>query len=1471
MKPNIKSVSRINGGNKMKPGTFYGILMLLFLSAAGAIVSFADDTDIYKPKVKHNVMILMDSSGSMAWPLYENTIDYAGFYDYVCVDRTNWTDSKDETDGAYGTSAPYYGSTTPPKKERTKIYLIYANTGYSNSLTGDAGDPSLSWYIDGSADMGTSLSSDGELVATVDAAGKSPGDAGYAGGRITTVDVVVGGETVKMITLDGLPLPNGKDIALHDWRDSPDGSRVDNGFAGLVQAPGYYFSGYFKNGISSAERNRTVTDPLSCYTSDPVIAKAATDPERCYFFATGNYINMQMVFNLQVYSSGSWKKAWSYCEYRPPEVTYQTVSSSLVSSNYAGNAPKNEISSYVIYNALSGRMRVHFSDIRLWYSNVNDCDRIELYDANGDLKYTYKNKSSADFWSDWVTGKKITVRYVTYDNVQTRRWKIDKYEYESIGAFGTYKFDLRINVAKEAIIDVIETTKGKINWGLMTFNSSGNAVGGTLRVSIDPSKNDDQQKQLVIDQLGIVTASGGTPLGETLQDVFNYFYNNPSIYRECNKNFVIALTDGFPSADTEWNRISTLNFQTNVALHDDPPHQYTLDPMQYVNPANDYYDDVAGYMYTHDWRNHNAVPPPIIVDSEEISEFRKNSAGNITVHNIGFSLDSPMLQHASDLGGGLYLTAYSKDQLVSAFHALGLLIGEYTSYTAPVVSVDEANRVQSGDKLYMALFKPNQDTYWAGNLKKYGLAYGIATGCGRNKEWFVVDRTGKEATTCDGEMIPESSSFWSTVNDGGEVEKGGAGRLIFNSISSTIIANPIIETNAGGIRNILTKTSSSTGLVRAATDTVTNADLGVATDMDRYKIINFLYGYTYDAHDGITGTLGAPVEKSPWPMGPIIHATPKIIDYSDTDGNLEHRYVAVGANDGMLHVFDDTKTPPDNNLVDNGPGNEIFAFVPTAALTKLREFDPLILPDPKRKVYTVDSSPMLLGYKDSSDNNIKLLVFGLRRGGRAYYALNVTDPNPGSWSFKWEISNSTSGMGELGYSMPMPQPLKIKRDATTYQNVLLIPGGYDVGEDRPIATANDDYYLTTTHNNTMGRGIFIVDAASGLPLNGTDFSEGSQFAWPATGTPTGVMAQMKYCFAADPTVISDSRGFFLAAYLSDLYGQVWKLSREALPPAGDGLFHLNLIFKMNPMTDQKSDYELRNAFRTWTSGASDPRGLITSMTFPIVSPRKSFFSPDVSYAGNCFTDVPVLYMGTGDREHPTYVGSSSPTDKTEKNGLFSFYDAHAYFKQMNPSGTYNDSSNFFTERDLLNVTCGGMEPDVELFSSAADNWQTKANMKTFLREDMKGWYLLFSQLSGCYAADNLVDVVHNGEKSISPVTLFAKVVYAPTFQPLVPSADPCAYNNIARVFAVDYCTGSAVYNFYKANDDPTPPAGETGVKLTRLDRYLAIGDHIPSGVSVVIRYGKAAAFISVGGKIYPLPEIKMPGGMIPLYWREIYQ
>ena len=68
------------------------------------------------------------------------------------------------------------------------------------------------------------------------------------------------------------------------------------------------------------------------------------------------------------------------------------------------------------------------------------------------------------------------------------------------------------------------------------------------------------------------------------------------------------------------------------------------------------------------------------------------------------------------------------------------ILSRGVSHVAPVVSVDEANRTQSGDDLYMAFFKPEDDNYWKGNLKKYGLDLLIRDDCGRtDPEWTVTD------------------------------------------------------------------------------------------------------------------------------------------------------------------------------------------------------------------------------------------------------------------------------------------------------------------------------------------------------------------------------------------------------------------------------------------------------------------------------------------------------------------------------------------------------------------------------------------------------------------------------------------------------------------------------------------------------------------------------------------------------------
>jgi hypothetical protein len=99
---------------------------------------------------------------------------------------------------------------------------------------------------------------------------------------------------------------------------------------------------------------------------------------------------------------------------------------------------------------------------------------------------------------------------------------------------------------------------------------------------------------------------------------------------------------------------------------------------------------------------------------------------------------------------------------------------------------------------------------------------------------------------------------------------------------------------------------------------------------------------------------------------------------------------------------------------------------------------------------------------------------------------------------------------------------------------------------------------------------------------------------------------------------------------------------------------------------------------------------------------------------------------------------------------------------------------------------------------------------------------------------------HMGEKSIVPLTLFSKVLYAPTFTPQAGvNEDPCRYGGFSRMFAVNYNNGNSAYNNWLANDDPDDEI------FVRRDRYLSTGSMMQSAVTIIIK-GRDAVFISSG-------------------------
>src|SRR6185437_6186407 len=166
-------------------------------------------------------------------------------------------------------------------------------------------------------------------------------------------------------------------------------------------------------------------------------------------------------------------------------------------------------------------------------------------------------------------------------------------------------------------------------------------------------------------------------------------------------------------------------------------------------------------------------------------------------------------------------------------------------------------------------------------------------------------------------------------------------------------------------------------------------------------------------------------------------------------------------------------------------------------------------PTPLPKDYIFDGSTGV--YQSSSTAYIYLSA---RRGGRFIEALDVSDPtNP---KLLWKKSSTDTGMGELGYTWSLPKPAKVRG----YANPVVIFGaGYDPNEDSEPPAAD-----------TMGRGIFILDAINGNVVWSATWGAGA--GGMCTGTPC-TLSDMTYAIPADVTLVN--RDFDPAGYVDRLY------------------------------------------------------------------------------------------------------------------------------------------------------------------------------------------------------------------------------------------------------------------------------------------------------------------------------------------------
>jgi type IV pilus assembly protein PilY1 len=640
----------------------------------------------------------------------------------------------------------------------------------------------------------------------------------------------------------------------------------------------------------------------------------------------------------------------------------------------------------------------------------------------------------------------------------------------------------------------------RARFGLMEFKGAGDGgkvlsdVGGNI--------------QNMITAIESTTPSTWTPLAESLYEATRYFAQIPPAYTNsdysynvttrdpyyfqapqwtstagyvaCCRSSVIIFTDGEPTQDLgvpaslkDYAHAIHGTHCTTVPSPSGTP--CTPHKTDYSSNGTHYLDDVALYAHTTDLRQ-----PTLPI----LGETGKDLAGNqsltvYTFYAFGQPIGREILQATAKSGGftdldgnnlpnlteewdrldnntgapgsdgipDAYFESDDADQLRERLLAvINRILEVDTSFVAPVVPVSPENRTFSGSRVYLGFFKPvGGSAFWQGNLKKYGV----------DSDGNVVDKNNAAATNPDGSFMPTAVSHWTTLADGGFVDRGGAGealvtRITARSIYTYVDPPPVNPPASASLTDA--KNSFTTGNLN-----ITPAALGVATLADKDRLINFIHGQdAYDADsDGIL------TEKRRWILGDVLHSKPLVVNYSSYPSTNEtycpgspnpvphnKTMIFVGANDGMLHAFRDCD------------GSEAWAFIPPDLLNRLQ-----YLTDSTRTYY-VDGSPVTYtfdrnkdGTIDPTDGDKVVLIFGERRGGGFYYALDVSTPDAPTYLWRRSAATDVASYGALGQSWSDPQLVKVK-DGANGKVVAILGAGYD--------NANEDgrYGATQTFTGT---------------------------------------------------------------------------------------------------------------------------------------------------------------------------------------------------------------------------------------------------------------------------------------------------------------------------------------------------------------------------------------------------------------------
>ncbi len=830
---------------------------------------------------------------------------------------------------------------------------------------------------------------------------------------------------------------------------------------------------------------------------------------------------------------------WSRTGTAPACDSKQYVSADKFTCNAA---QPNLNSSGIAYVALAAQWKPNNNSNKSKWQTLTLGDNSNFIECAPDAGLHGQTAASANKWAvdgssgpwssssatkiDWSRGEPVTFYSGNYLN-----WKASPYVTRT-----------RLEIMQNALVTLLYNMQDTVNVGLMRYsNDTGSdnetaAQGGMVVKEI--GKIEDNRDAMKT-EINSWNAAGWTPLSETLYEATQYFrgdkvyfgggsdatsypsafsksdkftsnpngdtpsvtasrnasdktlYDSPAD-QDCQKNYIVFLTDGLPTQDNEANTpIQNLpNFAKVMG-------RATCDGTEGDGKCT---DDLAK------WLNE--------------SDLRADRPGvqNVTSYWIGFGDDvksgSAFLQKVAQRGGGKFYTAADTAELTEAFsEIISKILEQTTTFTSPTVAVNAFNRTQNLNYLYMSVFKPASSYRWLGNIKKYRV-----TQDGEIRD--VNDNAAVDPN--NGFFTSGSQSFWSDMADGADAGLGGAAGELKTPATRKIYSN--LTVNSGALTEDLSALKASGNLTLANLLLLgETSNVPVAGRPAVGDLVDWAYGYDVLDQNGNNDVTEARKD-----MGDPLHSRPATVIYGGPADDPDLTLYAT-TNDGYLQAIN-AKT-----------GEELWSFVPRLMLSRIEKlYDN---DDVAARQYGLDGAVRVVrldrngngtiepggsdingdGTTSESEKDRVYLYFGMRRGGSSYIGLDVTVRT--APKLMWIIGSSElPGVGQT-WSAPTVARVNVNRTWTSSnpdKMVLVFGGGYDVAQDTVGYVADG-----------VGNQVFMVDAITGSLIwrAGPTSDSGAQLP----------LAKMTNSIPGDVRVIDLSGdGFADRMYAADMGGRIWR-------------------------------------------------------------------------------------------------------------------------------------------------------------------------------------------------------------------------------------------------------------------------------------------------------------------------------------------